>query len=54
MRFIVMHKTDAHWEAGAVPSRELIGQVGSLLGEMAKVHGVDGTILLTEPPRATT
>src|SRR5262245_52293710 len=36
MRFIVMHRTNAHWEAGAVPSPELIARVGSLLGEMSK------------------
>src|SRR5262245_58073142 len=35
MRFIVMHKTNAHWETGASPSPELIARVGQLLGEMA-------------------
>ena len=29
MRFIIMHKTNAHWEAGAIPSRELIARVGN-------------------------
>jgi hypothetical protein len=38
MRFIVMHKTNARWEAGAVPSRELIARVGQLLGEMTKAN----------------
>jgi hypothetical protein len=45
MRFIVMHKTDARWEAGAVPSPELIGRVGRLLGELAGakvLHGAEG------------
>ena len=36
MRFIIMHKTDARWEAGEIPSPELIGRVGALMGEMAK------------------
>jgi hypothetical protein len=34
MRFIIMHKTEAHWESGALPSRELIARVGALLGEL--------------------
>lgn len=38
MRFIVMHKTNSQWEAGAVPSPELIARVGQLLGEMAKAN----------------
>ena len=45
MRFIIMHKTNAHWEAGAIPSRELIGRVGALLGELTKanaLHGAEG------------
>jgi len=36
MRFIIMHKTNAHWEAGAIPSAELIGRVGTLLGHLAE------------------
>lgn len=36
MRYIIMHKTSAHWESGATPSKELIARVGALLGEMAK------------------
>ena len=35
MRFIIMHKTNAHWESGAIPSPELIARVGALIGEMA-------------------
>jgi hypothetical protein len=31
MRFIIIHRTSAHWEAGAVPSRELIVRVGAIL-----------------------
>ena len=36
MRFIIMHKTNPQWEAGAIPSAELIARVGALLGEMGK------------------
>jgi len=36
VRFIIMHKTDARWEAGEIPSPELIGRVGALMGELAK------------------
>ena len=36
MQFIIMHKTNAHWEAGAIPTPELIGRVGGLLGQIAK------------------
>jgi hypothetical protein len=36
MRFIIMHKTNAHWESGAIPSKELIGRVGTLLGQLAR------------------
>jgi hypothetical protein len=35
MRFVIMHKTNAHWEAGETPSPELIARVGSLLGRLA-------------------
>jgi hypothetical protein len=36
MRFILMHKTDARWEAGEIPSATLIANVGRLRGEMAR------------------
>ena len=36
MRFMIMHETNAHWEAGAIPSSELIARVGKLLGQLAK------------------
>lgn len=35
MRFIIMHKTDAHWEGGALPDSDLIARVGALLGELS-------------------
>jgi len=49
MRFIIMHKTSAHWEAGAIPGPELIARVGTLLGEMAKA----GVFLGAEGLRAS-
>lgn len=36
MRFIIMHKTNAHWEGGALPDTALIARVGAMLGELAK------------------
>lgn len=42
MRFMIMHKTNAHWEAGATPTPELVARVGSLLGELAKAHALLG------------
>jgi len=36
MRFIMMHKTEPKWEAGALPSAELIAGMGGLLGQMAE------------------
>lgn len=40
MRFILMHKTHPRWEAGEVPSPELIARVGQLLGDMAKENAL--------------
>ena len=45
MRFIIMHKTHARWEAGAIPTPELIARVGRLIGDLvtAKVlRGAEG------------
>ncbi len=36
MRFIIMHKTNADWEAGAIPTPQLIAEVGELIGELAR------------------
>jgi hypothetical protein len=49
MRFIIMHKTDAHWESGATPGPELIARVGTLLGDLAKA----GVLLAAEGLRAS-
>ena len=34
MRYMIMHKTSAHWEAGAKPTPELIQRVGGMIGGM--------------------
>ena len=34
-RYIIMHKTDAHWEGGALPDSNLIARVGALLGQLS-------------------
>ena len=49
MRVMIIHKTNARWEAGATPSLELIGRVGKLIGEMAQA----GVLLAAEGLRAT-
>ncbi len=36
MRFIIMHKTNARWEAGESPSRALVADVGQLIGELER------------------
>jgi len=54
MRFIIMHKTNAHWESGAIPGPELIARVGTLLGELAKAGvllGAEGLVASSEGVR---
>lgn len=56
MRFIIMHKTSPQWEAGAIPSPELIARVGNLLGELAKANvllGGEGLRASSEGVRVT-
>jgi hypothetical protein len=36
MRFIIIHKTNARWEAGEIPDRTLIADVGALIGELKR------------------
>ena len=36
MTFIIMHRTSARWEAGEIPSRDLIKRVGALMGDLQK------------------
>ena len=45
MRFIIMHKTNARWEAGEIPDQGLIADVGALIGDLKRagiLRGVDG------------
>jgi hypothetical protein len=49
MRFILFHRTNAHWEAGAAPGPELIARVGGMLGELAEA----GVLLAAEGLRAS-
>lgn len=45
MRFAIMHKTNPAWEAGAIPSPELIARVGALIGELSEagvLRGAEG------------
>jgi hypothetical protein len=36
MDFMMMHKTDAYFESGGKPSREIVEGVGKMIGEMAR------------------
>jgi hypothetical protein len=49
MRFIIMHRTNAHWESGASPGPELFARVGGLLGAMSGA----GALLAGEGLRAS-
>jgi hypothetical protein len=49
MRFIIMHKTNAHWESGAIPGPELIARVGAMIGDLKKA----GRFLAGEGLRAS-
>jgi hypothetical protein len=42
VRFIIMHQTNAHWEAGAVPGPELLARVGGLLQRMSQAGVLQG------------
>jgi hypothetical protein len=36
MKFMFMHRTNAHWESGATPSLELVRKVGGMVGEVVR------------------
>jgi hypothetical protein len=42
MRFIIMHKTDAHWESGAIPTPKLIARVGKMIGALGHANAFLG------------
>lgn len=55
-RFIIMHKTNERWEAGAIPSPALIERVGMLVDELAKANvllGAEGLRPSSEGVRLT-
>jgi hypothetical protein len=49
MRFLIMHRTSAHWESGARPTPQLVARVGELIGELHKA----GIFLAGEGLRAS-
>jgi hypothetical protein len=56
MRFLIVHKTNAALEAGAIPSRELVERVRTLLGELAKANvllGAEGLRASSQGVRLT-
>jgi hypothetical protein len=36
MKFMMLHKTDAYYESGGLPTKELIAGVGAMVGEMVQ------------------
>jgi len=42
MRFMIMHKTDARWEAGEVPRPELIKMIGEMTQARRTARGRRG------------
>lgn len=36
MQFLIMHRTNAHWESGAVPTSDVFQRVGKLIGEIVQ------------------
>ena len=45
MRYLIMHRTNPHYESGGLPDPDLIANVGSMIGEMVKrgvLQGAEG------------
>jgi len=56
VRFTIMHKTNAQWESGAIPTPELIARVGQMVGGLAKAKvllGAEGLRASSEGVRLT-
>jgi hypothetical protein len=56
MKFMMLHKTDAHYESGRLPSKELIAGVGRMVGAMVqsgKLLAADGLRSSAEGVRLT-
>ena len=52
MRFMIMHKNDANTEAGLPPPMELVGKMGTFIGEYAKTgRFIDGAGLSASKTR---
>ena len=56
VRFIIMHRTNAHWERGALPGPALLTRVGALIQRMATagvLQGAEGLRPSSEGVRVT-
>src|SRR5512139_1887270 len=56
MRFMIMHRTNPHWEAGAAPSSDLVARVGKMIGEMVNagvLQGAEGLRASSQGARVT-
>jgi hypothetical protein len=40
MNQVIMHETNARWEAGEIPDKELIGRIGQMLGRLAEAKAL--------------
>src|SRR5690349_19130466 len=49
MRWMILHRTNAHWETGALPEPELCQRVGTMVREIAEA----GLLLAAEGLRPT-
>ena len=52
MKFMMMHKTDAYYEAGGLPSKELIANVGKMVGAMVQSGGCWRPMGFARAPKA--
>jgi hypothetical protein len=53
---MIMHKTNAHWEAGASPTPDLVARVGALIGELSRARilaGAEGLRASSQGVRVT-
>lgn len=56
MRVMIMHRTSAHWESGAIPTPELVARVGALIGELSRARilgGAEGLRATSQGVRVT-
>jgi hypothetical protein len=53
---MIMHKTNAHWESGAVPTPDLVSRVGGLIAELSRARilaGAEGLRASSQGVRVT-